>query len=241
MKGPIVLLTDFGLCDHYVGVLHGVLASLAPEARVIDLCHEVPPQDVRAGAFRLRAAAPFFPAGSIFVCVVDPGVGSGRRILWARGETGRQYLAPDNGLLGWVAEPLAQVRSVDNPAWRLPQVSCTFHGRDVFAPAAARLWRGQPAEELGPVVSEWTKLAWPRAEIVAVDRFGNAVTSVPAGPRGLVFRGKRFPVKDHYAAVAPGKPAAVAGSSGLLELSVRDGSFARRYRVKVGEPVESRD
>lgn len=241
MKGPIVLLTDFGLSDHYVGVMKGVICGLAPEASVIDLCHDLPPQDVRSAAFRLRAAAPYFPADSIFVCVVDPGVGSPRRVLWARGESGRQFLAPDNGLLGWLVEPVVQARSVENAAWRLAGASTTFHGRDVFAPAAARLWRGESSDELGPAVSDWAKLSWPRGEIVAIDRFGNAVTSV-ASARRLRYRGRDLgPLRSHYAEVEKGQPLALVGSSGLVELSVRDGDFARTFSARVGDAIESAD
>lgn len=236
-RAPIALLTDFGLSDHYVGTMKGVILGLAPEARVVDLCHDVPPQDVAAAAFRLRAAAPYFPTGTIFVCVVDPGVGSERRIVWARGKSGRQYLAPDNGLLSWLDEGLDELRSVENAEWRLRPTSATFHGRDVFAPAAARLSRGEDPARLGPAIETIQAFEWPQDAVVAVDRFGNAITSVREAGR-VRFRGKAVPVKRTYADAEPGTPLALVGSSGLLELSVAGGSFARDFGAKVGDRVQ---
>lgn len=237
MSGPVALLTDFGLSDHFVGTMKGVISCLAPEARVIDVCHDVPPRDVPAAAFRLRAAAPYFPPGTIFVCVVDPGVGSARRIVWARAKSGRQYLAPDNGLLSWVDEGFEELRSVENAAWRLRPTSATFHGRDVFAPAAARLWRGEDPAELGPKIEEIDAFPWPEDAVVAIDRFGNAVTSVPSA-NTVRFGGKTLDVRRSYSDVPAGKPLALVGSSGYVELSVRDGSFAKEFKAKVGDSVD---
>jgi len=252
LKAPIVLLTDFGTRDHYVGVMKGMILAQAPGARIVDLCHEVPPQDVRAGAYLLRVSVPYFPRGSLFVAVVDPGVGSARRILWAR-TARQQFLAPDNGILGWLEEPVLDRREVVRRPW-MPELSATFHGRDVFAPVAARLARGLSPLRLGPRVREAACLPFPepirrgggvRGEILAIDRFGNAATNLRATDirspaRIFFFRRDLGAVRSHYAAVPQGSPVALIGSSGLLELSVRGGSFARRFGASPGDPVESR-
>lgn len=161
--GLVSLLTDFGLADPYVGVMHGVIAARAPGVRVVDLGHGVAPQDVRQGGWCLAQAWPYFPAGSVHVAVVDPGVGSARRVLAAR-QGGHAFLAPDNGLLALVLDEGAEVRALDVARFALPRVSRTFHGRDVFSPAAAALASGTPFEELGAVVDDWQRLgSSPRA------------------------------------------------------------------------------
>lgn len=244
-------MTDFGLEDPFVGVMKGVLLSRAPGARLVDLTHGVPPQDVRTGAFHLMASVPYFPDGTLFVAVVDPGVGSGRAVLWAR--TGRhRFLAPDNGLLSWVErrEPLLEVRSVTNPAFFLEPLSATFHGRDIFAPAAGALLAGAPARRLGPPLASWVRLPFPepvragrtaRGEVLALDRFGNAVTNLTpreaAGAAALRVGRRRIPIARTYADAAPGRALAVLGSAGYYELAVRDGSFARSFRVGPGARV----
>lgn len=254
MPGPIALLTDFGEADPYVGMMKGVLLSRFAQAQVVDLTHQVPPQDVRLGAFYLMTSAPYFPEGTLFVCVVDPGVGSQRRILWARSRR-RQFLAPDNGLLSWVEreDPFEEVREVTNRLLFLEDVSATFHGRDVFAPVAAELARGAVPAVLGPRVNGLAKrLPFPepkrargclRGTVLAVDRFGNAVTNLPIEglPKGSRFRCKGVglgPLRTHYAQIGPGEPAAIAGSSGFVELCVRGGSFSRKHGVEGGDAVE---
>ncbi|MBI4423858.1 MAG: SAM-dependent chlorinase/fluorinase [Elusimicrobia bacterium] len=249
----MVLLTDFGLSDPFVGVMKGVLLGRAPGVPVVDLTHGIAPQDVRQAAFALLEAVPYFPEGSLFVCVVDPGVGSGRRILWARGDR-HQFLAPDNGLLSWVGrrERLRELRAVTRSALFLKPLSRTFHGRDVFAPVAAALARGAAPESLGPRVPSLKRLAFPaprraggkvRGEILAIDRFGNAITSLT--PRDLPPRARLRhrgvalgPLRTHYAQARAGGLVALTGSSGHVELSVRGGSFARVAGARVGDPIE---
>lgn len=237
----IALLTDFGHQDHFAGVMKAVIHARAPEARVIDLSHGVPSGDIRAGALALRCSAPYFPKGTLFVAVADPGVGSKRRVLWARTKD-HSFLAPDNGLLSWLTDPVIESRSVTNAALFLKPLSGTFHGRDVFAPVAAALAKGTSPSRLGPLVKDAVAIPWPKNEILAFDRFGNAVTSVPASRAKRVLYNHRNlgPVRSHYAAVPTGKPLAVAGSSGLIELSVRDGDFRARFRAAQGDTVHVR-
>lgn len=244
---PIVLLTDFGLRDPYVGMMKGVLLSRAPGVPVVDLCHEVAPQRVSAAAFFLAASAPFFPENSLFVSVVDPGVGSGRAVLWARSRRA-SYLAPDNGTLDALSgrdRPL-EFRRVTNRELFLPSVSRTFHGRDLFAPVAAALASGLDPARLGPKVRPPRRLAkGPLRGVLHVDHFGNCVTTLKAAQvgkgRGVWVGGLRVgPLKETYASVPPGKALALVGSYGLVELSVRDGNFAAQYRIQPGDPVHVR-
>ncbi|MEW6568323.1 MAG: SAM-dependent chlorinase/fluorinase [Chloroflexota bacterium] len=185
----IALLTDFGSQDTYVGVVKGVIARLAPEAGLIDITHEVPPGDIRRGAFYLWQSVPYFPEGTIFLAVIDPGVGTHRRSLaaaWPR----FSCLAPDNGLLTYLLaqQPPSAVHALTSPERRLPTVSATFHGRDVFAPAAAHLARGEAIQRLGPPVTDPVRFPLPllealegpelRGEVLHADRFGNWITSL---------------------------------------------------------------
>ena len=191
----ITLLTDFGTRDAYVGSLKGVILSLNPEVRLVDLSHEVDPQDIRAGAFMLAEAAAYFPPGTIHLAVVDPGVGSRRRALAARCR-GHYWVGPDNGLFHLIfnrAPDLAMV-SLENPAYFRPRVSATFHGRDIFAPVAAHLSLGVDLDDFGPRVTDPVSLAFPepefgpetiQGEIISVDRFGNLISNIPAGSGDL--------------------------------------------------------
>ncbi|MDJ0522556.1 MAG: SAM-dependent chlorinase/fluorinase [Planctomycetota bacterium] len=183
----ITLLTDFGAGSVYVGQMHGVLRRRAPEATVIDLAHDVPPGGVAAAAYLLQRSFDCFPPGSVHVAVIDPGVGSARRILAARAH-GHTFLAPDNGLLGPLldGETEAVVHSVENEELMRERVSRTFHGRDIFAPVAAWLAGGGALEEVGPPVA--AEIARPgavledgviRGRLLLVDRFGNLITNVP--------------------------------------------------------------
>lgn len=240
MERTIALLTDFGSQDPFVGVMKGVIASRAPKARVIDLCHGIAPGDIPGAALALKMSVPYFPEGTLFVTVVDPGVGSQRRIVFARTKT-HSFLAPDNGVLSWVDDKLIECRAVTDRSLFLSPLSGTFHGRDIFAPVAAALSKGLSPSRLGPAVGDLLKAPWPSNRLVSFDRFGNAVTSVPAkGTRSILYKGRSYAVRTHYASVPSGKPLAVAGSSGLVELSVRDGDFRRRFKALPGDPVHAR-
>jgi S-adenosylmethionine hydrolase len=253
---PIVLLTDFGHRDWFAGTLKGVIASIAPGAPVLDLGHGIPPGDIRAGAFNLRAARDFFPEGSVFVAVVDPGVGGPRDGLLVSAH-GRSFIGPDNGLLSHAAagDPRRRIRILENPAYRLPVLSSTFHGRDVFAPAAAWLWKGARPSSFGPARASMVELSpWGatlegrrlRGEILHVDRFGNAITSIsaadlgrlPASPKAARAGGISFPFMRHYGEAGDGRPLSLIGSCGLLELSVNGGDASERYGLRRGGRVE---
>lgn len=252
----ITLTTDFGLEDAYVGVMKGVIWSINPTVRVIDLCHGIPPQDLIAAGFVLKTAHPFFPPGTIHVVVVDPGVGSRRAIVAVR--TPRSiFLAPDNGLLGAVLEDQTVLESVavENPDYRLSAVSRTFHGRDIIAPAAAHLSRGVPLARLGPPITLQT-LSWPQLQVLSgriegqvltVDRFGNAISNLSetlwdahVGDRPFRLEAGRLQIgwlAESYSSVDPGEPLALFGSSGHLELAVRGGNACRLWGLERQMPV----
>ena len=252
--GPLVLLTDFGLGDPYVGVMHGVIACHAPGARVIDLTHGVPPQAVGLAALFLARTRRHFPRGSIFVAVVDPGVGSQRRVLAAQ-DDGQCFLAPDNGLMAPALGPAARVRAVDVARHVPSPESRTFHGRDVFCPLAARLASGSLAfPDLGPLVGDAQPLelraptrqgARVRGEVLFVDHFGNLITNVePAALEGLPghwraeFQGRRLPWVETYAEARAGEASILVNSYGLLEIAVPSASAARTLGCGVGAAVE---
>jgi hypothetical protein len=249
----IALLTDFGLCDAFVGTMKGVILSRCPQAQIVDLTHDLPPQDVRAGAFHLWSAYRYFPKGALFVCVVDPGVGSARRIIAVKSARYR-FLAPDNGLLSWTlqAEGAYRAVSVENCRIFLPAVSATFHGRDIFAPCAAYWAGGGSMAGLGPRVGSLRRLPLPcarrqrgiwRGEVLIVDRFGNLITNFPltmARPAEFRIARRRIPCAGRYAAVAPGKLMALPGSSGFWEIALRNGSAARRLQARPGSLVWAR-
>ena len=257
MTPIIVLLTDLGLRDAYVGMIKGVIARIAPEARIIDLSHQIPAGDVREGAFDLFVSYRYFPAGTIFCCVVDPGVGSARRavaldIVSSNEEDSSgpyTFVGPDNGLFTGVmlGMEVSSAISLENPDYHLSSISTTFHGRDIFAPVAAHLAAGADIAQLGPTLYPETlaQLAWtePRktrdgdetgweADPIHADRFGNLVTNLhhsllePEASQWHVKLGDIDigPIRRTFADVRPGRPLAYVGSSGLLELAVRDQS-----------------
>lgn len=251
----VTLLTDFGTRDVYVGVMRGVIAGIAPQARVVDLTHEVAPQGVEQAGFLLASAAPWFPPGTIHVAVVDPGVGSERKVVCALGARAT-YLAPDNGLLERALrrDPPRRVISVEARRFFLPEVSATFHGRDVFAPVAAHLWNGLDPAELGPELGAPRGLpaSAPRparqgerlARVVHVDRFGNLITDLPVAGLGPV-RGARLgarelpgPLVRTYADRPAGSLILLGGSSGTLELSLVGGDAARELAARPGDEVQ---
>lgn len=252
----ITLTTDFGTGSPYVAAMKGVILSIDPGVTLVDVTHDVRPQDIRQGALVLDDATHFFPDGTIHVAVVDPGVGGDRKIVYARIGT-QQYVAPDNGLLSRLARrrPPAKIIAVSEPDHWLSPVSATFHGRDIMAPVAARLSLGLEPEKLGPPLEKLVEVDWPEprvlpgkieGEILDVDSFGNLITNitsehlagVPSAAAlvscaGHVAQG----ISTTYAENPPSSLVALVGSSGLLELAVVGGSAARLSGAGVGTPV----
>jgi S-adenosylmethionine hydrolase len=244
MPRLITLLTDFGTADGYVGELKGVLYSAAPDSVIVDLSHDLPPQDVETGRLAVARYWRRFPPGTVHLVIVDPGVGSGRAALAASSD-GRFFVGPDNGVL---SPPLLVpgAHAVELPV--AAGAAATFHGRDVFAPAAAALARGTPLQSLGTPFASPVLRRTPepvrgadgslRGEIIAVDRFGNAITNLVAARAGrLEIGGRSIPVRRTYADVATGELLALAGSSGLLEIACRDGSAATALGAARGAVV----
>lgn len=252
----ITLTTDFGLSDSYVAAMKGVILRIAPQATVIDITHQIAPQNVREAAYVLHTALPYFPAGTLHVVVVDPGVGSARRPMAAK--VGDRYLVgPDNGIFTYALQavgPASACVHLDKPAYWLPKVSSTFHGRDIFAPAAAHLAAGVALEALGTVFDdpvlfdvrppEQLPDGGLRGEVIHVDRFGNLVSNIP----GAWLAGRLWSVhvagqqvvgpSQTYAAVEPGQLLALVSSDATLEVAVREGSAAARLGVAAGEPID---
>jgi S-adenosylmethionine hydrolase len=247
---PITLLTDFGLLDTYVAQVKGAILSVAPETTIIDLTHAVPPQDVKAGAYLLWSAVIAFPPRTVHVAVVDPGVGSSRRAVALETGRGDVLVGPDNGLLWPACERLGSmlraVELTDRRYWR-PGASSTFHGRDIFGPAAAHIASGVSLERLGRPADELMQYSWPwpgdlAGEVIHVDGYGNLITNMPADRLPAAFEvtinGHVATSATHYAAVRPGTLLAVRGSAGLLEISVRDGSAAARLGAARGTRLQ---
>ena len=249
----VTLTTDFGVRDPYVAEMKGVMLGLAPEVRLVDITHEVDSHDVVGAALALEAAMPFFPRGTVHLAVVDPGVGTARRGLVVTTEAAA-FVAPDNGLLTPVfARGAWRAFELSAPDLRLSRVSRTFHGRDVFAPAAAHLASGVPPERFGPEVTDPVRVPWPEVRavggavagaVVHVDRFGNLITSIAAdaverlgGDASIHIAGRHLPVVGTYADLPLGAAGALIGSSNRLEVAVREGSAAVVLRARRGTPV----
>ena len=252
MSIRIALLTDFGTRDPYVAAMRGVLAART-NAAVIDLSHDIAPFDVMEAAWFLRTVVPFWPEQSLFVCVVDPGVGTDRRILAAQ-KDGQLFLAPDNGLLSFViaGEAAASVVSVESPQLFLPGGSSTFHGRDRFAPVAAAIANGLSIGELGPRVDSIKRLPYEapiyeesvaRGTVVSADRFGNLITDIEIARlpfASFALHARRVVIdriETTYAGADPG-PFLIVGSSGCIEISVANGSAAERLQMRRLDRVE---
>lgn len=254
MAPIITLLTDFGLADAYAAILHGIILGLNPAATVVDISHQVPPQDIRHGAYLLATAYRHFPRGTIHTVVIDPGVGSDRAALAAEAN-GHRFVGPDNGVLshalagGWSA----LVRLEEPRFWR-PNPSRTFHGRDILAPVAAHLSLGVALGDLGPPQPDLMRLpqstpvrrpdgTW-LAHVIHVDRFGNLITDLQPDPAalsrlaGAEVHGRFIDaVVRTYAEVPSGAPAILPGSEGYLEIAIRDGDARAELRAEVGDQV----
>ena len=277
MQSVIALLTDFGTVDTYVGVMKGVMLGIRSRTRFIDITHAIQPQNVRQAAFALMNAYRYFPHGTIFLVVVDPGVGSSRRPLIVSAG-GYLFVGPDNGVFSYVLQEWddATLLEPTEERYLLPQISSTFHGRDVFAPLAAHLAADTPLQAMGFVITDPVLLPAPqldisgdalRGEVVHVDRFGNAVTSIGelqwSGDQVLMlnprFGGPRDSLRVDaaqarvlagevtlagicrtYAEVGRGDLLATVGSDGFLEIAMNQGDAAARLGLAIGESVEVR-
>jgi len=256
----ITLTTDFGTSSPYVAQMKGVVLAIQPAATIVDVTHAVAPQDVRQGAIALADSTGHFPPGTVHIGVVDPGVGTARKIVAARIGSHR-YVAPDNGLLSLLIEsqqPDACVE-VSDRRYARPEISPTFHGRDIMAPAAAHLAGGVPLEQLGPPIEQLVRLDWPEARVTAdriegcvwsIDAFGNLTTNIMAAHLASIVQPadaliecgavQARGIHHTYGDVPPGQPMALIGSSGRLELAVSGGSAASTFQVGVGQPVTVR-
>jgi S-adenosyl-L-methionine hydrolase (adenosine-forming) len=265
MRPIVALLTDFGSQDHYVGAVKGAVLSACREAALVDIAHDLPPHDVAEGAWALLAAHSAFPAGTVFLAVVDPGVGSERRGL-AIEAGGYRFVGPDNGLFSFILSehPDARVHQITNAGLFRHEVSPTFHGRDVFGPVAGRLAGGLAIEEAGPAVGDPVRFPEPpvrqvgaeewEASVIHVDRFGNLTTnlsrealqSILAAVGGdptqivVVVEGIVLPFVRVYADLPEGEGCALLGSAGKLEVAVRKANASRVLGAGRGAPVRIR-
>lgn len=262
MTSVITLLTDYGLEDGYVAACHGVIAGIAPDARVIDVCHLVPSGDVRRGAAILAQTIPYLPKG-VHIGAVDPGAGGARRAI-AVEAGGRVFIGPDNGLLSWAVRASGGAQAayeIRNDEYFRHPVSPTFHGRDVFSPVAGRLYCGLGTARVGPEVQVSRLVTLPEptsqvrdgcveGEVVSVDRYGNTQLSIAAGDLAAlgvlvgdtlgVWLGRRqlsLPYRETYAAVPPGELVAFADSAGLVAIAVNSGDAAQRLGLPPGAHV----
>jgi len=258
MSGKIItLITDFGSLDSYVASMKGVILSISPTANIIDMTHDIEPQKVVQASIVMSTCTPYFPDGTIHVAVVDPGVGTDRALLAVKCNN-QIYLAPDNGLLGFILERgcKSEVRSIENKDLFLGQVSRTFHGRDILAPVAAHLAEGIPFEEVGPEFKDFHPNIFPyperegrivRGEIIYRDHFGNLMTNInredmkDINPQKLelVCGYTRIDgLSESYSDVERGELLCLYGSAGYLEIALREGSAADKLRFPLGTLVE---
>ncbi len=259
-KAPfIVMMTDFGLADPYVGVMKGVIADIAPECAIIDLTHEIQPQNILQGSFLLSATFRQFPEGTIFLCVIDPGVGTSRRPVLVSAWNAF-FIGPDNGLFGFLIEaPDKQVTHLTNPAFFRHPVSHTFHGRDIFAPVAAHLAHLGPRilPELGETRDTLVDIEGRlpvkttdgiEGTVVHIDRFGNLITNIPAsrltplmnagpGKIRITFRNRVLTLLKTFAEAPPHEPCTLIGSTSHLEIFVRNANAKEILKADIGEKV----
>jgi S-adenosylmethionine hydrolase len=259
MRKPVVtLLTDFGTKDHYVASMKGVILNINPQCLLIDITHQVSPHDIREGAFILANAYSYFPKGTIHLCVVDPGVGGIRKpILLVTQDY--YFVGPDNGLFTMITrkEGVKQIIALDRQKFHLSKVSTTFHGRDIFAPVAAHLSLGVKPNAFGHKIDSLARVGFKgpfikegrlSGEILHVDAFGNLVSNVDEGKFSRFVQGRPFFIraerktirglKKGYWEGKKGEPMALFGSSGFLEISVREGSAQKVLKMKRGDSIE---
>lgn len=258
MERLVTLTTDFGLKDPYVGAMKGAMHSVAPGVDIVDITHLVSPGNILEGAFIMLGACGFFPKGTVHVGVVDPGVGSDRRPILVETED-YFFVGPDNGLLSLVARSFRMKKAIEltNRDFFLPDVSSTFHGRDIFGPVAARLAQGTSPDLFGPVAGGITSLDIPRiskdegavaGEVIYVDSFGNLITNIRSDDLDGILKSCEVSIsgvlldgiKKTYSVEREGRPLALFGSSGFLEVAVNYGSAAKVLKAGVGEKISVR-
>jgi S-adenosyl-L-methionine hydrolase (adenosine-forming) len=256
MSHIITLTTDFGLEDPFVGIMKGVILGIAPAAQLVDITHEIPSYNILEAAFVIDNAYRYFPAGTIHVIVVDPGVGSARRPI-AFSAKGHTFVAPDNGVLSCIlsndsAVTASSVHWIQNRSLFLDSVSQTFHGRDIFAPVAAHLARGTPIESVGPPIDDFVKKELPKPQprerklvgtVLHVDKFGNIITNLERSHLGgnFAIRVAGTSITRLCASFSEGDPGelfAIQGSAGYIELALNQGSAADRLNVRSGAEIE---
>ena len=258
--GVITLMTDFGTSDHFVGVMKGVILNISPQARIVDITHAVPPQDIHGAAFLINSAYRDFPAGAIHVVVVDPGVGSCRRGIVCQTDTA-YFVCPDNGVLSHILDnnTTPRVVALDNAAYWLSEISNTFHGRDIFAPVAAHLSCGISLSQFGNAANNLVRLPIPMPQVktttivgsvIWADRFGNLITNVTLDmlesfgmDSGFVILAGKAEISHlncAYAESGEGECLAIIGSSDYLEISVNQGSAARVLGLTRDDVIEIR-
>lgn len=261
MPKIVALLTDYGTKDQYAGSLRGSVLAACPDAQVVDVTHDVTAHAVREAAFVLRATVPVFPAGTAFVAVVDPGVGTSRRGIAIRAG-GYFFVGPDNGIFSLILSdhPEAEVRHLTNAGLFRSNVSSTFHGRDIFGPVAGALVRGTAFEEVGPVIADAFHFEFPEPRIVGpaiegaliyIDTFGNLVSTIGGGAWDTFLAGVNgdltemvaeidrviVPVVQTFGDVPEDEACAYLGSTGRIEIAVNQGSAAKRFAAVIGAPV----
>lgn len=259
LRPPVITLTtDFGSHDPYAASMKGVIRNLCPAALLDDLTHEIPPQNLLEAALFIEQAAPCFPQGTIHVIVVDPGVGTSRLPI-AVSAGGQYFVCPDNGLLTLYLQvhALEAAHIIEHPAFMQPVISATFHGRDVFAPAAAHLANGIPAAAFGPPLDTLDMLRLPEAaqrrdgalqgEIIHVDRFGNCITNIvqtmmppPAARIVCLPNGMQAAHAATYQSIPEGRPGFLFGSSGRLEIALRNNNAHKALGIGIGAPIAVR-
>jgi S-adenosyl-L-methionine hydrolase (adenosine-forming) len=256
----ITLTTDFGETDHYIACMKGVIYQHAPDAQIVDVTHVIQPHDVVHGAFVLRQVFDHFPDGTIHLAVVDPGVGTARRLIAARYE-GQLILAPDNGLVSLVHRdfPMEELREITNVRLFRPEISATFHGRDILAPVAGHLLNGMKLEHVGPLINQLEILNLERparlpnggleGQVLYVDHFGNLISNISAAELASIGAqsGSRFnvhvgplrigPLRNTYGDVAPGEIVSIVGSTGMLEIAINQGHAAAQLRAAPGTVI----
>ncbi len=246
--GLLTLLSDFGLRDSYVGVMKGVIYGIYPGATIVDLSHEVLPQDVMGGRFQLLMAEPYFPAGTVHVAVIDPGVGTQRRSIALTTERSL-FVGPDNGLLVLDRDLILGAIELDQPEFwrsssRSTKSSATFQGRDIFAAVGAHLAQGVPLEAIGSAIdpASLVQIALPESGIQAIDRFGNCITTVVGSGLGagwqVRIRGQVLRSVRTYGDAEIGEAIGLVGSHGFVEIAVNGGTAQGRLGLNLGDPVE---